>query len=288
MEESPDFIQLRAPAKINLSFRILSRRGDGFHEIETVMAPITLSDGLTIRRAPIKSGIAFVCDDPTLPTGEDNLVVRAARSFFRAAQIEPAVRIELQKKIPHGAGLGGGSSDAATVLLGLERLFGTTLGNQTRLELAAALGSDVPFFLCEGAALCRGRGEQVTAIDLADQLPLLLLKPGFGVPTPSAYARWSSSRALPGISYAGQEFAGVSFSNDLERPVFEKHLFLAQTKMWLLAQSEVAVALMSGSGSTLFAVLREPEAAQRLAGRARAELDAELWTCAGATRTRVQ
>lgn len=111
-------------------------------------------------------------------------------------------------------------------------------------------------------------------------LRLLLLKPSFGVPTPWAYAQWQDSKELPGIAYKAQEFAGQSLRNDLERPVFEKHLFLARAKMWLLAQAEVGAALMSGSGSTLFAVLRESADAERLAARAKAELDPELWTCA--------
>ena len=111
-------MQLFAPAKINLSFKILRRREDGFHEIETLMAPISLCDELTIE--PNESGFVFSVDDPSLPAGEDNLVVRAARSFFGEMKEEPRVRITLRKKIPHGAGLGGGSSDAASTLLGLE------------------------------------------------------------------------------------------------------------------------------------------------------------------------
>ena len=118
-------MQLFAPAKINLSFKILRRREDGFHEIETLMAPISLGDELTIEPNESGKGIAFTTDDPTLPPGEDNLVVRAARSFFEAIKEEPRVRIALRKKIPHGAGLGGGSSDAASTLLGLNELHGS-------------------------------------------------------------------------------------------------------------------------------------------------------------------
>ncbi len=271
-------MQLRAPAKINLSFRIRGRRDDGFHEIETLMAPVSLHDLLTIE--PAGEGVHFTCDDPTLPTGDDNLVVRAARLFQTMTNSTAGVRIHLEKRIPHGAGLGGGSSDAASVLLGLNELFETKLSRETLAGMAAEIGSDVPFFVFESAAHCRGRGERVEPVRLTSRWPLLLLKPAFGVPTPSAYGRWSESRELPGISYAPQSFDGVEFFNDLERPVFEKFVFLAQTKMWLLAQPEVAVALMSGSGSTMLAVLREPADAEALAARALAELDNELWTCA--------
>jgi 4-diphosphocytidyl-2-C-methyl-D-erythritol kinase len=272
-------MQLRAPAKINLSFKILRRRADGFHEIETLMAPISLFDNLTITPLPDPE-INFTCDDPALPAGDDNLVVRAARSFLNAAKLDMGLRIQLQKNIPHGAGLGGGSSDAAAVLLGLNRLFEKCLPVETLRSLAAQIGSDVPFFLFESAANCRGRGELVEPMRLAPPLRLLLLKPAFGVPTSWAYSSWSESKELPAISYDPQTFSGFAFVNDLERPVFQKYVFLARMKMWLLEQNEVGAAMLSGSGSTVFAVLREGADAQALAARARAELDRELWTCA--------
>ena len=273
-------MQLRAPAKINLSFRILCRREDGFHEVETLMAPVSLHDELTISRAAKGEAIELVCDNAALPIGDDNLVVRAARLFLRSSGSNAGLRIELRKRIPHGAGLGGGSSDAASTLLGLRELLSAGVSAQELSAIAAEIGSDVPFFLARSAAVCRGRGELVTAVDLPRQLPILLLKPGFGVATPWAYSRWRDAVELRGISYRPQEFAGITFVNDLERPVFEKHLFLGQTKMWLLAQPEVAVAMMSGSGSTMFAVLHDASTADALARRARAELDPELWTCA--------
>jgi 4-diphosphocytidyl-2-C-methyl-D-erythritol kinase len=268
-------MQLFAPAKINLSFKILRRCEDGFHEIETLMAPISLGDELTIE--PDESGFVFSADDPSLPVGEDNLVVRAARRFFGEVKQEPRVRITLQKKIPHGAGLGGGSSDAASTLLGLNKLYGERLTPSRLTSLAAGIGSDVPFFLAQSAAWCRGRGETVEAASGVPGMPLLLLKPEFGVSTPWAYQRWRDSRELPGVGYAAQSVGALSLQNDLERPVFEKHIFLARMKGWLRDQPEVAAALMSGSGSTMFAVLREAAAADALEQRARTELDPALW-----------
>ncbi|HEX4665272.1 MAG TPA: 4-(cytidine 5'-diphospho)-2-C-methyl-D-erythritol kinase [Chthoniobacterales bacterium] len=272
-------MQLFAPAKINLSFRILGRRGDGFHEIETLMAPISLHDELTIEPNELGNGLQFSTDDSTLPPAEENLVVRAARSFFAEINEEPRVRIELQKKIPHGAGLGGGSSDAASTLLGLNQLHGSRVPPARLRDLATALGSDVPFFLAQSAARCRGRGEIVEPVEPLPSLSLLLLKPEFGVPTPWAYSRWRDSRELPGVDYAPQKIGELVLANDLERPVFEKHLFLARMKGWLGAQPEVAAALLSGSGSTMFAVLRAPNDAEMLAARAQAELDPRLWVC---------
>lgn len=272
-------MQVLAPAKINLSLKILGQRNDGFHEVDTLIAPISLYDEIGIEKRPEK-GIKFRCDDPSVPQGSDNLVVRAAKTFFETTKIEPAVSIELKKKIPHGAGLGGGSSDAAAVLLALEDLFETKLSREALAEMAEPLGSDVPFFLFQSAAVCKGHGEMVMPVKLQRPFPILLLKPGFAVSTAWAYSRWQDSREIPGIRYEAQEFAGQTFANDLERPVFEKFVFLAQLKMWLLSQSEVGAALMSGSGSTMFAVMREDADADSVAKRAKTALDPELWTCA--------
>ena len=271
-------MQLLAPAKINLSFQILRRRDDGLHEIETLMAPLALADELVLE--PHESGFEFSSDDPSLPSGEENLVVRAGRAFFAEAKAEPRVRITLRKKIPHGAGLGGGSSDAASTLLGLNEMHGQPLPRARLTSIAAGLGSDVPFFLAGGPARCRGRGEIVEGAGRLPELALLLLKPEFGVPTPSAYRGWWDSRELPGVDYGPQQVGQLVLQNDLERPVFEKHVFLARLKDWLREQAEVEAALMSGSGSTMFAVLRDLDGANSLAGRARQELDPTLWTCA--------
>ena len=273
-------MQLWAPAKINLSLQIKGGRADGFHEIETLMAPISLADRLTIEKSQRAGVIDFSCDDNSLPVGEDNLVVRAAKLFRERTGNRSGIAITLEKKIPHGAGLGGGSSDAASTLMGLNELFQARLPEDELLKLAAELGSDVPFFIVRSAAVCRGRGELVTPVALEARFDLLLLKPNFGVPTPWAYRRWKDSRELPGIDYAAQELDGIRFVNDLERPVFEKFVFLARLKTWLREQPEVAVGLMSGSGSTMLGILRSAAACERLAARAESEIDATLWSCA--------
>jgi len=272
-------MQLLAPAKINLSFEIKGRRADGFHEIETLMAPITLADRLSIERAGDDNEIRFSCDDPSLPGDDDNLVVRAAKLFCKQTKTTSGIALALEKKIPHGAGLGGGSSDAAATLLGLNELFDAGLSDDALMKLAAELGSDVPFFIARSPALCRGRGEIVQPITLEAEFRLLLLKPDFGVPTPWAYGRWKDSRELPRVDYSSQEFENVRFVNDLERPVFEKFVFLARLKAWLRQRPEVAVALMSGSGSTMFAVLRDGAEPAEMVERARLEIDPKLWTC---------
>jgi 4-diphosphocytidyl-2-C-methyl-D-erythritol kinase len=272
-------MQVLAPAKINLSLKIIGQRNDDFHELDTLIAPISLYDEIRIDKARAGKGIEFRCDDPSVPQGDDNLAVRAAKAFFETTKIDPAISIELKKKIPHGAGLGGGSSDAASVLLALNELFDVKLSREELVEMAEPIGSDVPFFVFQSAALCKGYGEMVAPMKLKRQFSILLLKPAFAVSTGWAYSRWLGSREIPGIRYEAQEFADQKFVNDLERPVFAKFVFLAQMKMWLLSQSEVGTALMSGSGSTMFAVMRENAGADSVANRAKAALDPELWTC---------
>lgn len=270
-------MRILAPAKINLSLRILGKRSDGFHEIETLMAPLSLADEIDIELGN-GGGLEFSCDDPLLPSGEENLAYRAAKLFCTEAGLGHDVRVALSKRVPHGAGLGGGSSDAAAVLLGLNRLLGAGFSREKLSGLAARLGSDVPFFICESGAICRGRGEAVSPAALPVGQTVVLLKPPFGVSTPWAYSRWAESRELPGISYAPQEFGWGTLVNDMERPVFEKHLFLALLKRWLLGQPEADGALMSGSGSTMFALARDDADGKALAERATGEFG-EIWTC---------
>jgi 4-diphosphocytidyl-2-C-methyl-D-erythritol kinase len=272
-------MEFLAPAKINLSLRVLGKRDDGFHELESLMCPVSIFDTLDVTLRA-EGGLQFTCDDPSLPAGEENLVVRAARLFCGACGIESNVRIALTKNIPHGAGLGGGSSDAATTLIALDRLFETQLSREALAAMAADLGSDIPFFIYQSAATIRGRGERVEPVDFPHALPLLLIKPPLGVPTPWAYSRWRDSREIPGVRYDVQSLAWGELVNDLERPVFEKHVFLADLKSWLLAQPEATGALMSGSGATVFAVLRDKESARALGERVAQEFGGDLWLCA--------
>jgi 4-diphosphocytidyl-2-C-methyl-D-erythritol kinase len=155
----------------------------------------------------------------------------------------------------------------------------TRLSRETLAAMAAELGSDIPFFIYQSAAIIRGRGEHVEPVSFPRELPLLLIKPPFGVPTPWAYQRWKDSREIPGVPYAAQEMEWGTLVNDLERPVFEKYIVLADMKTWLLEQPEVAGALMSGSGATVFAVLRSKDAAAALIDRITGEFGKNLWCC---------
>jgi 4-diphosphocytidyl-2-C-methyl-D-erythritol kinase len=272
---------LHAPAKLNLSLRVLAKRDDGFHAIDTVMVKLPqLADRLHFTPA---SSFSFSCDDPTLSADSDNLVVKAASAYAAAANVACNCHIALQKLIPQSAGLAGGSSDAAATLLGLERIHEGALGPERLALIAADLGSDVAFFLTPGAARGTGRGEIIEPIPSPPALPVLLLKPAFGVPTQDAYQRWEKSAMLPGIRYDAQSIQSLVLVNDLERPVFQKYCFLAELKQWLLARRECSAALLCGSGSTVFAILRHPADANTLASDVRFELDPGIWSWSGTT-----
>ena len=275
----------RAQAKLNLSLRVIAKRNDGFHEIDTLMVKLPgLADDLEFSES---EDFSFRCETPGVPNDERNLVVKAVRAFETVAGIPCNWSISLRKNIPHGAGLAGGSSDAAITLMTLNSLHDFKLNVHQLHDLAAQLGSDVPFFLTNGASRCTGRGEIIEPAPTPPPLPILLLKPAFSVETPDAYKRWKQSLELPGITYSPQEVQGISMVNDLERPVFEKHRFLAELKQWLLARGETIAALMSGSGSTVFAVLHDGVDANALAASARAELDPGLWHWTGFTEGEV-
>lgn len=275
-----------ARAKVNLWLRILGRREDGFHEIETRIVEVKLGDELAIE-VTADSRVEFHCAEPGVPVDDSNLVMKAVRLLEAETGRSFGLRIELRKRIPHGAGLGGGSSDAAAALAGIDELLALGLGPARLLELAKRIGSDVAFFLLGGACDCSGRGELVTPVAFSEPLRLLLVKPPFGVPTPWAYQQWSKSLEVPGLSYEPQVFPWGAMVNDLERPVFGKHLVLGALKRWLKSQEGVQGALMSGSGSTVFAVLGPDASAEDLSQRIREEFGETVWTCATSTVNRL-
>ncbi|MGF1656211.1 MAG: 4-(cytidine 5'-diphospho)-2-C-methyl-D-erythritol kinase [Verrucomicrobiales bacterium] len=268
-------------AKTNLFLKVLRRRQDGFHEIETLISRIALADEIEITPNPNEE-FTLSCSDPSVPTNQENLVLRAAETLKEAApNCLPGLHFHLEKHIPHGAGLGGGSSNAATVLRTLRAAYHLPLDDEQLRHLAAKLGSDIPAFLLDAPSLCRGRGEQISLWPTKlPALPILLLKPSFGVSTPWAYSQWSVSQELPNISYSAQShqhLPGLNIVNDLERPVFQKYIHLAQLKRWLLGQNEVEVALMSGSGSTMLAIPRQEASIQKLREKCEATWGADLW-----------
>ena len=282
-------LEKESPCKVNLLLNILGKRPDGFHELETVMHPIGVYDRLTLSRTG--QGLEMTCSEPTLPTDPRNLAYRAAEFFLEAAHIREGVRLRLEKRIPLAAGLGGGSGDAATTLLGLNELFGAPLGPEALHSLAARCGSDVPFFLRSTPALGTGRGEQIEALEAFPALEgtaFLLIYPGFGIATTWAYrqlARFPEAlHGRPGrarkllalLQTADLRSAAAEFYNSLEAPALEKYPILALYQEFLRA-NVAAATLMSGSGSTTFALLENPAAAQALAEKFKAKFGPALW-----------
>ena len=264
-----------AHAKINLTLEVLGKRGDGYHDLASIMQTIALHDTLALT-ATADGRIEVFCDLPEL-SSDDNLVVQAARRLRQeAGRPDLGARIELHKEIPAPGGLGGGSSDAASILIHLNELWEVGIPRYRLLELAAELGSDIPFFIAGGTALIRGRGEDVTRLPPAEPLWLLLAKPAFGVSTRQVFADLSPEEYGDGsdtaaVETAVREHQPIPFqhlSNSLESGVMRAFPELARLRSGLLAAGAELVR-MSGSGPTLFTPFRSLEAASSVYQRAR-------------------
>ena len=263
-------VELFSPAKLNLLLAVTGRRADGFHDLVSVVAPVEFGDRLKLEAA---AEFSLGCDDPAVPADGTNLVLKAAQAFRAATGWTGGARFTLAKCIPMGAGLGGGSSNAAMALAGLNRLAGGPLTAERLARVAAEVGSDCARFLAGGPVVMRGRGEQVTALPAAVTTRLrgrrvLILKPAFAVATPWAYARLAA-RAPGGYLAAGEAEARVeafvraveagaawedSLFNSLEGPAFAKFAALPVLLRQLRARFGLAPR-MSGSGSACFALL---------------------------------
>ena len=276
-------VSLSCPAKINLSLAITGRRPDGFHELISVVAPLAFGDTLHAECTGTDDGaMTLACEAIGVPTDGSNLVLRAAAAFAAATGWRGGVHFTLEKRIPPGAGLGGGSGNAVAALRALERLSGISLASAEAARLAAGIGSDCPLFLQGGPVVMRGRGERIEPLPEAAAARVrgrrvLVFKPDFGVATPWAYqalaarpewyadaaeaeaalARWIADETAP---------AENLLSNTLERPVFAKWVALPVLLAWLHERHGVTAARMSGSGSACFALLEtEQEVAPLIA-----------------------
>ena len=261
-------ISFKTPAKVNLGLHILGKREDGFHELETLFQMVNWCDEIKIEC--LSRGLELVCNQPDIPTDKGNLVIRAAHILqTRYPERCKGARIHLNKNIPHGAGLGGGSGNAAGVLLGLNFLWGLKLKREDLISVASELGSDVPFFLFSPCAIGRGRGEILEPVKNSIRFYVLMVYPGFAVPTASVYGnlKLKLTKRENNISILKNfllqsEFAqlGATWSNDLELFVFKEYPGLSGIKKELLALGAKG-ALLSGSGSTVFGIFDNPETA---------------------------
>lgn len=262
-------MRLLSPAKINLFLKVTGKRPDGYHDLVSLMCRVGLYDTISLKFGPPR--ITVVCDDPDLPTDVANLAGRAAAAFYDSDSFKPPlerVAIEIEKRIPVGAGLGGGSSNAATVLSALNRHYGEPLTQSKLAEMGLGLGADVPFFLSKGAAIVSGIGEQLEPYPFLKPWPVLLVFPGFHVSTAQVYKKLTlgltkCEKILKGFPFEAQEFDVTRhLCNDLETVTLTQFPELLNIKKELI-QLGALNALMSGSGSAVFGLFEDAQKAKQ-------------------------
>jgi 4-diphosphocytidyl-2-C-methyl-D-erythritol kinase len=267
-------VKIRAPAKVNLRLRVVGKRSDGYHLLDTIMVAVTLFDELEIKKLPLrKSGRnaaqpRITCDHPQIPTGEKNLVYQAASLLLREKGITQPLHIHIRKRIPIGAGLGGGSTDAAATLVGLNRLLKLRLSTARLEKLASRLGADVAFFICARPSRARGIGDELTPLKNVPSWWLVILYPGFPVSTAWTYGKLrlnlTKSKAdtrLYTLLTGAPKFADL-LVNDLEAVTVKRYRRIKLMKESLI-RTGAAGALMTGSGSAVFGIFGSREKANK-------------------------
>ena len=274
MSDDASRLTLKAYAKINLALEVLGKRPDGYHEVAMIMQSVSLHDTLILSLQ--ESDITLICDRPELPCDHSNLAYRAAELLRREVGVARGVKIELNKRIPLAAGLAGGSTDAAAVLKGLNRLWGLALSPVELEQLAARLGSDVPFCLWGGTSLATGRGEILTPLPDFAGHGVVLANPSLQVSTAWVYGNYRDAagnrrRDISSLRHSIEQpdFSAVADTlfNDLETVTVPAYPQVAEIQEQLL-QAGAAGVLMSGSGPTVFALTPDYASAAELAGRA--------------------
>jgi len=275
-------LEISIPAKINLWLEVLRKRDDGYHELSSLMLPVGIHDHLDVDLRPEQEGISLACEQQGVPDDARNLAWRAAEAYMKAAGVRTGVRIRLVKNIPVSAGLGGGSADAAAVLLSLNRLLGDLLSMDRLHGLGRQIGADVPFFLNRRPALATGIGEKLREVEDLPPYPLVLIKPPVAISTRWVYRSLKLTRGESRISLSALlthpwRLQDV-MENDLETVTIHEYPQLAQIKEWLLGQGALG-ALMSGSGPTVFGVFAERGQALRVEMLAR-DIWKKCWVAA--------
>ena len=270
---------LRVPAKINLWLEVIAKRRDGYHDISSLMLPVSVFDRITLGVRPGGAGVSIACDTPEIPSDERNLAWRAADLFLKASGEKAGVDIGIEKRIPWGAGLGGGSSDAAGVLVALNSFFKNALPPGELEKTALSLGADVPFFLSARPALATGVGEKLEFAKSSPDYRLLLIKPPVSVPTGWVYQSLKLTKSCARIKLADFEEDPYQFpvliDNDLESVTVPRYPVIARIKQWLIDRGALA-ASMSGSGPTVFGIFRTGREAAETAAAAQKDW-ADCW-----------
>ncbi|CAN5413253.1 4-(cytidine 5'-diphospho)-2-C-methyl-D-erythritol kinase [soil metagenome] len=272
----PHAVLAWAPAKVNLFLEVLGKRTDGYHDLATLMLAVDLIDVLEIVTLE-EEAVGLECSDPSLPTGPDNLIVKAAVALHNHSKPEAGAFIRVTKRIPSEAGLGGGSSDAATTLLALNELWGLKLRREELAEVAADVGSDVAFFLSPPAGWCEGRGERVTPEKLGDPLHLVIVKPPVGCSTAQVYSGVKvpsvpvdGTTIRKALRYGDPDAIGRGLFNRLQEPAEAMVPAIAAVTRFLRELKPAGVQ-MTGSGSAVFALCRDRREALRVADEVRTE-----------------
>jgi len=265
-----------SPAKINLCLHVLGRREDGYHELAMAMQRVDLCDRIKILVSEVPK-TKVVCKGVDLAPGEVNIAEKAAQLFLQETQRSCRIEIEIKKRIPVAAGLGGGSSNAATVLLGLNHLFGETIKKSRLMELGAKLGADIPFFIFSKPAWATGIGTNLKPLPPLPPVSYLLINPKIAVSTAWAYQSLELTRGgelanLPRFSVVTREQLCLQLHNDLERVTLQRYPLIAEIKQMLI-ESGALGSLMSGSGPTVFGVFEDFAAAQQVGNKIAAEYD---------------
>jgi 4-diphosphocytidyl-2-C-methyl-D-erythritol kinase len=267
-------VKIRAPAKINLALRVIGKRADGYHLLDTIMAPVTLFDDLEISKGVVdktkrerKAQLRVTCDHPRVPSGEKNLAHQAAALLLRKAGVVQPIDVHIRKRIPIGAGLGGGSTDAAAALVGLNRLLKLGFSQRQLEKLGAHLGADVPFFVRAGPVRARGIGDRLTPLSRLPPWWLVIIYPGFPVPTAWVYKHFRLNLTKPRANTKlstlltdAPKFADL-FVNDLEAVTVKRYPRIKLLKDSLIASGALG-ASMTGSGSAVFGVFGSREKAK--------------------------
>lgn len=251
----------QSPAKVNLVLKVLRRRKDGYHDIVSLMQKVSLADEMEF--APRREGITLTCPGSELPTDEKNLVVRAARALFAEADFADGVQITLRKRIPTAAGLGGGSSNAATTLTVLNEMFQFGLDRKRLMKIGAGIGADVPFFIFDSKAWAFGIGEILEPAAMPSGIWIVLVNPGFEVPTKWVYQSLNLPLTNKPVKYKIPRFSGVrdlaaALSNDLETVTAARYPVIETLKGFLLSHGALG-SLMSGSGPTVFGLFENEQ-----------------------------
>ena len=268
-------MKIRAPAKINLNLRIVGKRADGYHRLDTLMLPVTLFDELEISKRRANSArltgpqlLRVTCDNPEVPDGKKNLVYRAAALLLKEAGVVQPLDIHIRKRIPVGAGLGGGSTDAAAALIGINRMLKLAFSESRLEKLAVHLGADVPFFIRARPARARGIGEKLTPLRNVPPWWIVVLYPGFPVSTAWAYSnvaknltKFNRGTRLYTLLTRAPKFADLLI-NDLEPVTVKRYRRIGSLKQSLL-ETGAAGALMTGSGSAVFGIFGSREKASK-------------------------